>query len=451
MGLSGVNFQVVAAENVVKADGTTVYTAGSVVRDNLSPDTDGTLTLEDMPYGKYKLAEIETDGKHTVAADTAFEVDAYSGGSLEVDHDIPNTRKTITVNLTKVQDANTSVPVAGAQYGLYAKQNITDYTGTKVLDKDALVAYATTDANGEASFSVDLPVGFKWYVKELHVPAGYTLDSTEYEVSFTDTDSDTASIEKAADNDGDGKVTDVQQPGSIILVKSDTNGRKLSGATYRLEYAESENGPWVSVAPYISSDSGIIKGKATGVNSNGELTTGNNGKVEFTGLLADGTIYYRVIEVHAPDGYELLKEPIYVGTLPQTADSTVDLSKYDVNGDGMVDSADLVLLDRAISGAVTLPSGKGDIDGNGQMNSGDRNALNTFLTELLKQNVSSGDTPFNRRYILEYSVTDGVAFVLPHTGSSDFRWIWIAFAFAGMLMSGSFVILAAYKRRRLNN
>jgi len=40
-------------------------------------------------------------------------------------------------------------------------------------------------------------------------------------------------------------------------------------------------------------------------------------------------------------------------------------------------------------------------------------------------------------------------FKLPHTGSSDFRWILLAFAFAGMLMSGSVVVLSAYKRGKL--
>ncbi len=449
IGLSGVKFQVVAAENVVKADGTTVYTAGTVVRNNLSPEEDGTLTLEDLQYGKYKLVEIETDGKHTVVADTPFEVDAYSGGGTEVDHDIPNTRKTITVDLTKVQDANTSVPVEGARYALYAKQNITDYAGTKLLDKDALVAYAVTGADGSTTFDVDLPVGFKWYVKELYVPAGYTLDTKEYEVSFTDTDSDTETFTKHVDgSDGDNKVTDEQQPGSLIFIKQDTEGHKLSGATYKLEYSESENGPWAVVSPYANADHGVLKGKAYGVNANGELTTGNDGKAEFTGLLADGTIYYRVTEVRTPDGYQLLEEPIYVGTLPQTADETMDLARHDVNGDGIVDDADLALLDRAISGAVTLPRGKGDIDANGAVNRNDRQALSDFLTQYHKQNVSSGDTPFNRRYILDYSVTNGGVFKLPHTGSSDFRWIWMVFAFAGMLMSGSVVIIAAFKRKR---
>ena len=456
IGLSGVEFQVVAAENVVKADGTTVYTAGTVVRNNLSPEADGTLTLEDLPYGKYKLVEVETDGKHTAAADTEFEVNAYSGGTQEVDHDIPNTRKTVRVQIEKVDSADTSKPIAGARYGLYAAEDVVNCYGETEIERGALVAYAVTDDTGAAAFvtindtPVDLPVGFRWTVKELYVPVGYRLDETEYTVSFTDTDSTTESIVRYVDSDGDNKVTDEQQPGSILLIKKDAKGHTLAGTTYRLEYATSENGPWFSIAPYASADSGVLKGKALGVNVNGEITTGSNGKAEFTGLLADGTIYYRVVEVSAPDGYQLLAEPIYVGTLPQTADSTINLANYDINGDEFVDDADLSVLDRAISGSVTLASGKGDINGDGTVNSSDRQLMSDFLTQYHKQNVSTGDTPFNRRYILDYFVTNGEVFELPHTGSSDFRWIWMAFAFAGMLMSGSLVIISAVRRRELN-
>ena len=326
MDLSGVKFRVIAAENVVKADETTVYSAGSIVRDNISPARDGTLAGEDLQYGKYKLVEVETDGKHTVAEDTAFEVNAYSGKGLEV----------------------------------------------------------------------DLPVGFKWYVKELYVPAGYTLDNKEYEVSFTDADSEVVNIEKYVDgSDGDGKVADEQQPGSILITKTDTEGRKLAGATYKLEYTETENGPWSVVTPYASSDAGILKGKANGVNANGELTTGNNGKVEFTGLLADGTIYYRVTEVETPDGYSLLEEPIYIGTLPKMADGDLDINRYDLNGDGTADNADLALLERAISGTVTLASGKGDLNGDGRVNNSDHQLMTAFLSQHLAQDVDGGDTPFN--------------------------------------------------------
>ena len=34
------------------------------------------------------------------------------------------------------------------------------------------------------------------------------------------------------------------------------------------------------------------------------------------GLRADGSIFYRLTEVKAPEGYTLLSEPLYTGTLP---------------------------------------------------------------------------------------------------------------------------------------
>ena len=148
-----------------------------------------------------------------------------------------------------------------------------------------------------------------------------------------------------------------------------------------------------------------------------------------------------------PDGYQLLEEPIYIGTLPQTADSDLDPAHYDVNGDGTADEIDLALLQQAVGGHVDLAEGRGDIDGNGQVNGSDLQLMNDFFAGYLKQNVSNGDTPFNRRYILSYAVTDGAVFELPHTGSSDFRWIWMVCAFAGLLASGSVVILSAFKRK----
>ena len=58
------------------------------------------------------------------------------------------------------------------------------------------------------------------------------------------------------------------------------------------------------------------------------------------------------------------------------------------------------------------------IDSNSAINQNDRQLLSEFLTQYHRQNVSSGDTPFNRRYILDYSVTNGGVFKLPRTGSN---------------------------------
>lgn len=53
--------------------------------------------------------------------------------------------------------------------------------------------------------------------------------------------------------------------------------------------------------------------------TSGELTTGADGKAEYTGLCIDtqlGAILYRLTEISAPDGYSLLTEPAFEGSLP---------------------------------------------------------------------------------------------------------------------------------------
>ena len=54
--------------------------------------------------------------------------------------------------------------------------------------------------------------------------------------------------------------------------------------------------------------------------TDGCLTTDESGTVTFSGLWADEAVQYRLTEIQAPEGYELLKEPVYEGTLPITAD-----------------------------------------------------------------------------------------------------------------------------------
>ena len=49
---------------------------------------------------------------------------------------------------------------------------------------------------------------------------------------------------------------------------------------------------------------------------NGVLTTGSDGHALFTGLIADDSTQYRLVELSTLNGKELLSEPIELGTLP---------------------------------------------------------------------------------------------------------------------------------------
>ena len=76
--------------------------------------------------------------------------------------------------------------LAGAVYGLYAREDILHPDGRTgvVHKKDSLIAQGVIRQDGTLDFS-QLYLG-KMYVKEITPPpAGYTLDSTEYDVSIT--------------------------------------------------------------------------------------------------------------------------------------------------------------------------------------------------------------------------------------------------------------------------
>ena len=97
-------------------------------------------------------------------------------------------------------------------------------------------------------------------------------------------------------------------------------GNALPGVTFRLEYSTdggTTRARTYKIEPDALTDYGACKSADL---VDGELTTGADGKVIFEGLMADGEILYRLTEVKAPEGFTLLKDPVYEGTLPVPVD-----------------------------------------------------------------------------------------------------------------------------------
>ncbi|WP_287713800.1 SpaA isopeptide-forming pilin-related protein [Blautia sp.] len=74
--------------------------------------------------------------------------------------------------------------LAGAVYGLYAKEDIVHPDGKTgvVFKKDSLIAQGVIKADGTLDFS-ELYLG-QMYVKEITPPEGYTVDQTKYDVTL---------------------------------------------------------------------------------------------------------------------------------------------------------------------------------------------------------------------------------------------------------------------------
>lgn len=105
--------------------------------------------------------------------------------------------------------------------------------------------------------------------------------------------------------------TNRMKPGEIRIQKTDTHGEPLAGAEFLLEWSR-DGRQWQKVTYTDSPD--VTEGTCTAEGlTDGKLTSGADGVVRFTGLYS-GSLY-RVTEVKAPKGYQLLTEPVYEGSI----------------------------------------------------------------------------------------------------------------------------------------
>ena len=132
------------------------------------------------------------------------------------------------------QDREALTYLPGAVYELYTVDDIYSADGTKLLDAGAKLATGSaTNANGFAWFDVDVPIRSESYpdsgksgryrIVEITAPAGYLLDSTPMEVSFT------YESQQIAWQVVDGTNTNLRT--GVDISKQDiTNGKELPGA-----------------------------------------------------------------------------------------------------------------------------------------------------------------------------------------------------------------------------
>lgn len=119
--------------------------------------------------------------------------------------------------------------------------------------------------------------------------------------------------------------TNALRSGKITIEKIDTAGEHLAGATFLLEWS-AEGSLWYPV----KYSEGLTKGGCS--NSalvDGTLTSGEDGMLKWDNLYPG--LHYRVTELKAPNGYELLKGYAFEGELPA---ETLQVSLQIVNAKG---------------------------------------------------------------------------------------------------------------------
>ena len=251
--------------------------------------TKGEVTVT-LPLGKYTITEVQApygfalnvqsqsaELRWSNQKDTVVRMNEPIVFQNERIIAVPDKPGKIGVGIYK-QDREALTYLPGAVYELYTVDDIYSADGTKLLDAGAKLATGTaTNANGFAWFDVDVPIRSESYpdsgnsgryrIVEITAPAGYLLDSTPMEVTFT------YEGQQVAWQVVNGTNTNLRT--SVDISKQDiTNGKELPGAQLEIR----------------DTDGNLVEGWTSG-------------KTPHTVRGLELEKEYKLTEKRAPDGY----------------------------------------------------------------------------------------------------------------------------------------------------
>lgn len=238
--LANAVFEIYAAEDITTLDGTTRYYQGELV-DEITTGKDGIAKSKQLYLGKYTVVE-KTAPSGFVNANEQYDVElTYAGQNVSVTStalSVYNDRQKVSVSLLKEVSKDERFKlgmndeILSVQFGIYADEDIKAADGS-VIPKDSLITYGNCDENGKLTFNCDLPIGFKWYAKEIATDKHYILSDTKYEFNteYQGQDIETINIDL---NNGEPIVNDLIY-GTVKGLKIDRETEKaIKGALFGL-------------------------------------------------------------------------------------------------------------------------------------------------------------------------------------------------------------------------
>lgn len=294
----GAVYNVYAGEDIVAADGSTIYQNGALVKEGLTTGEDGSATLDNLNIGTYVVTETQAPDKLICTGESKTVTLSAAGENEEVSFStvtFTNDRQKASVSLVK-QDGETRQPLAGAVFGMYAGNDIVSADGNVIVRKDTLIEKVATGTDGKAGYTADLPVNNSYYIKELQAPQMYVLNTSDvYSFAFNYAGDKEKKVEFTH------TFTDERVRVNIHLTKEDSETGKnaqgdatLEGAVYGL-YAREAIG-------YPDGSSGVLYPKDAQIAT---LTTDKSGNASVSGLYPGK---YYVKEITPPAGYVLDEE-----------------------------------------------------------------------------------------------------------------------------------------------
>ena len=238
--LKGAVFEVYAAEDITTLDGTVRYEQGTLV-DTITTDDDGVAKSKELYLGKYTVIEKTAPNGYVHNAAKYDAELTYAGQNVSVtstDLSVYNDRQKVALSLKKIMANDKTFgignngEITSVRFGIYADEDI-KASNDDVIPKDALITFANCDKNGSIVFDCDLPVGFKWYAKEIATDAHYILSDTKYEFD-TDYQGQDIKVIDIKINNGEAIENNLIY-GSVKGLKIDRETQEvIKGATFGL-------------------------------------------------------------------------------------------------------------------------------------------------------------------------------------------------------------------------
>lgn len=329
-------YEIYAAEDITTTDGTVRAEKGELV-DTITTGDKGIAKSKELYLGKYTIIEKTAPLKFVLNKDKHNVELTYAGQNVKVTStalSVYNERQKVSVSLSKTMEQDeiygigNNNEIKSVQFGVFAGEDVKAADGT-IIPKDSLVTFINCDENGKITFDCDLPIGYKWYAKEIATDEHYILSNKHYQFNTNYAGQETKVIK--IDISGNEKINNTLKRGKVEGIKINKNNDKLEGAII-----------------------GIFKVGTTEFSEKNAIVTT---KTDKDGAFSFSNIPYGewiVKEVVAPTGYvvDATQHHIHISddgvviNITMT-DKQVQISKTDITGEKEVVGAELTITDES--------------------------------------------------------------------------------------------------------
>ena len=241
--LSGAEFEVTAAEDIITADGTVRANKGDVVA-TLITDNNGYAETPLLYLGKYTVTETKAAYGYVNNHEPQTVELTYAGQEIAmrdtVNTDFTNKYQGVSVHLKKFMEHDDTYGVGddsdakNVVFGLYADEPLVADNGSSI-PKDGLVDVASVGEDMTVRFGQKLPFG-RYYIQEISTDEKYVISGEKHIVTFEYAGQDA----EVVDIDGGTFENDLKR-GSVKGVKKSDHDEPLANAVFGLFKADAEN------------------------------------------------------------------------------------------------------------------------------------------------------------------------------------------------------------------